>query len=114
MYTRLFVGMGIFTSVVAGLATLWFNLIVKERVAQSVERPSIMQGVKSILNNKPVLLLTLSQILSSFSVGGSKSDYFIEVLNFATLGFFIISVCSSCFHRFRPWSERVIDKAHSF
>ncbi|HOO25253.1 MAG TPA: MFS transporter [Clostridiales bacterium] len=88
MYTRLFVGMGVFTSVVAGAATLWFNLIVKERVPQSVERPSIMQGVKSILNNKPVLLLTLSQILSSFSVGGSKSDYFIEVLNFATLGFF--------------------------
>lgn len=88
MYIRLFVGMGVGTSVVAGLVTLWFNTIVKERVAQSVNRPSIMQGVRSILNNKPVLLMTLSQILSSFSVGGSKSDYFIEVLNMATFGFF--------------------------
>lgn len=88
LYTRLFVGMGVFTSIVAGAATLWFNTIVRERVAQSINRPSIVQGIKSIINNKPVLLMTLSQILSSFSVGGSKSDYFIEVLNMATFGFF--------------------------
>lgn len=87
LYLKLFVGMGVFTSVVAGLVSLWFNTIMRERVAQSVKTPSIMQGIRSITNNKPVLLMTLSQILSSFSVGGSRSDYFIDVLNFASLGY---------------------------
>ncbi len=87
LYLKLFVGMGVFTSVVGGLVSLWFNTIMRERVAQSVQTPSIMQGIKSITNNKPVLLMTLSQILSSFSVGGSRSDYFIDVLNFASLGY---------------------------
>ena len=87
LYLKLFVGMGTFTSIVGGLVSLWFNSIMRERVVQSIKTPSIVQGIKSILNNKPVLLMTLSQILSSFSVGGSKSDYFIDVLNFATLGY---------------------------
>lgn len=84
---RLFVGMGVFTSIVSGMTSLWFNTIVRERVAQSVKTPSIVQGIKSIINNKPVLLLTLSQILSSFSIGGSRSDYYIDVLNFASMGY---------------------------
>ena len=87
LYLKLFVGMGTFTSIVGGLVSLWFNTIMRERVVQSIKTPSIVQGIKSITNNKPVLLMTLSQILSSFSVGGSKSDYFIDVLNFATLGY---------------------------
>ncbi len=87
LYLKLFVGMGVFTSVVGGLVSLWFNTIMRERVAQSVQTPSIMQGIKSILNNKPVLLMTLSQILSSFSIGGSRSDYMIDVLNFASMSY---------------------------
>lgn len=85
VYTKLFVAMGVFTTFVSGAVTLWFNMIVKERVAQSIERPSIMQGIKSIINNKPILLMTLQQILGSFSIGGSKSDYYIDVLHFASL-----------------------------
>lgn len=85
LYLRLFVGMGVFTSVVSGGASLWFNVITRERVMQSVERPSIMQGIRSIINNKPILLMTLSEVLGSFSLGGSKRDYFIDVLNFASL-----------------------------
>lgn len=46
LYLKLFVGMGVFTSVVGGLVSLWFNTIMRERVAQSVQTPSIMQGVK--------------------------------------------------------------------
>lgn len=81
-----FVGMGIFTAVVAGAGAMWFFFICKERVMQSVERPSIKAGIKSIINNKPILLMTLSKMLSGFSVGGSKQDYYIDVLNFASLG----------------------------
>lgn len=87
LFMRLFVGMGVFTSLVSGGASFWFNTIMQERVPQSIKTPSIMQGVKSILNNKPVLLLTLSQILGKFSVGGSRGDYYIDVLNFASMGY---------------------------
>ncbi|NLO45021.1 MAG: hypothetical protein GX107_00740 [Clostridiales bacterium] len=87
-YKKLFVFMGNFTTIVGGIAAFWFFMISRERVMQSVERPSIMQGVKSIINNKPVLLLTLSETLNGFSISGSKSDYLIDVLNFASLSFF--------------------------
>ena len=85
-YEKMFVGMGLFTAIVAGAGALWFFLICKERVMQSVETPSVKASIKSIINNKPILLMTLSQILGSFAVGGSKQDYYIDVLNFASLG----------------------------
>ena len=84
-YEKMFVGMGLFTAIVAGAGALWFFLICKERVMQSVETPSVKASIKSIINNKPILLMTLSKMLSGFSVGGSKSDYLIDVLNFASL-----------------------------
>lgn len=83
-YEKMFVGMGLFTAIVAGAGALWFFLICKERVMQSVETPSVKASIKSIINNKPILLMTLSQILGSFAVGGSKQDYYIDVLNFAS------------------------------
>ncbi len=81
-----FVTMGLFTAIVAGAGALWFFLICKERVMQSVETPSLKASIKSIINNKPILLMTLSSMLSGFAVGGSKQDYYIDVLNFASLG----------------------------
>ncbi len=84
-YTSTFMFMGNFTSIVSGLASLIFCVMTRERVLQSVETPSVMQGIKSIVNNKPILLLTLSETLSSLSVGGSMNDYYIDVLNFASM-----------------------------
>ncbi len=84
-YTSTFMFMGNFTTIVSGLASLIFCVMTRERVLQSVETPSIMQGIKSIVNNKPILLLTLSETLSSLSVGGSMNDYYIDVLNFASM-----------------------------
>ncbi len=84
-YTSTFMFMGNFTAIVSGVAALIFCVMTRERVMQSIETPSIRQGIKSIVNNKPILLLTLSQTLSSFGVGGSDSDYYIDVLNFASM-----------------------------
>ncbi len=109
LYVKLFVWMGAGTAFVGGAVTLWFNMIVKERVAQSIERPSIVQGIKSILNNKPILLMTLQQILGSFSIGGSKSDYYIDVLHFASLEL-IAGIPGSLLHPVSymivPWFRR--------
>ncbi len=85
MYRTTFVGMGLFTTLVSSLMSFWFFFISKERVIQSIESPSVMDGVRSILNNKPMLLVTLSEFLGGFSIGGSKSDYYIDVLHFASM-----------------------------
>ena len=84
-YTSTFMFMGNFTAIVSGVASLIFCVMTRERVMQSIETPSVMQGIKSIINNKPILLLTLSETLSNFSVGGSINDYYIDVLNFASM-----------------------------
>ena len=108
-YTGLFVGMGAFTVGVAGLGALWFFVICKERVMQSVEKPSVMQGIKSIINNKPLLLVTLSEMLQGFAVSGGQSDYLIDVLNFASLYFFT-GIPGTIIHPFGyalvPWFRR--------
>ena len=101
--------MGIFTAVVAGAGAMWFFFICKERVMQSVERPSIKAGIKSIINNKPILLMTLSKMLSGFSVGGSKSDYLIDVLNFASLNIITGipgSIINPISYAIVPWFRR--------
>lgn len=108
-YTGLFVGMGCFTVIIAGAGAFWFFSICKERVMQSIEEPSIMQGIKSIINNKPLLLITLSEMLNGFSVSGSKTDYLIDVLNFGSLSF-ITGIPGSVVHPFSyaivPWFRR--------
>ncbi len=84
-YTSTFMFMGNFTAIVSGVAALIFCVMTRERVMQSIETPNVLQGIKSVVNNKPILLLTLSETLSNFSVGGSINDYYIDVLNFASM-----------------------------
>lgn len=109
LYRKLFSGMGVATAVVAGVVSLWFVTHTRERVMQSIKQPSIKQSIKSILNNRPVLLLTASDILGSLSIGGGKSDYFIEVLNFASMVFFA-GIPGAIVHPFSymvvPWFRR--------
>ncbi|NMP37084.1 MAG: hypothetical protein GX051_03010 [Clostridiales bacterium] len=81
----LFASFGISTNFLAAGAALFFFLVSKERVMQSIELPSIWQGIKSILTNKPILMITLSEFLEGFSVGTSMSDYYIDVLGSISL-----------------------------
>ena len=82
---NLFIGMGAATAILSSAMTFWFYMVSKERVMQSVEKPSIMQGFKAILNNKPLLIITLSEFFSGFSISQSRSDYYIDVLGSASL-----------------------------
>lgn len=81
----LFVGMGLLTSFVATAASFYFIYVTRERVQQTIEKPSIKQGFKAIFNNFPILMITLSDFLSGFGVGTGRSNYFIDVLGSATL-----------------------------
>lgn len=84
-YTHLFVGMGVFTTVASSLSSFWFFYNSKERVMQSVKSPSIIQSVKSVINNRPLLLITLSDFLSGFAIKGSEDDYYTDVLHFSSM-----------------------------
>ncbi|HZK38838.1 MAG TPA: MFS transporter [Clostridia bacterium] len=81
----LFVGMGLLTSVVSTAASFYFVYLTRERVQQTIEKPSLMQGFKAIFNNFPILMITLSDFLAGFGVGTGRSNYFIDVLGSATL-----------------------------
>ena len=80
-----FIGMGALTTVISSGMSFWFFMNSKERIMQSIKTPSIRSSIKSIINNKPVLLLTLSDFLSGFGIGGSKTVYYQDVLHFGSM-----------------------------
>ncbi len=81
----LYVSAGIFTTAVSSAMGLFFVFAAKERILQCNEKPSILQGFKSIFNNKPLLILTLTEFLSAFSMDTGMNYYYINVLGFASM-----------------------------
>lgn len=81
----LYVSAGVFTSTVVSLMGLFFVFTAKERVVQNTEKPSVWQGVKSIFNNKPLLILTLTEFLQAFGMNSGTNYYYINVLGFASM-----------------------------
>lgn len=74
-----FISFGLVTAVVSSVFTLYFFLVSKERVPQSIEKPKIKEGLKAIFTNYPVLLMCLSDFLGGFAVSSSEDNYFIDV-----------------------------------
>ena len=74
-----FITFGMGTSIISAGLTMYFFMVSKERVPQSIERPNIKEGMRAIFTNYPVLLMCLSDFLGGFSVGSSESNYFIDV-----------------------------------
>ena len=75
----IFVGMGFSTAAISSAFTLWYFLVSKERVPQSLERPDIKAGFKAIFTNYPVLLMCLSDFFGNFAIGVGERDYWIDV-----------------------------------
>ncbi|MCL2508840.1 MAG: MFS transporter [Oscillospiraceae bacterium] len=82
---NLFIIMGSVTSVLSAAMSFWFTLIARERVMQRVERPSIKEGIRAVINNKPMLLIMLSELLGDFKISVGRGNYFIDVLGMASL-----------------------------
>ena len=76
---RIFMGMGVSTALISSAFTLWFFLVSKERVPQSLERPDFKAGFKAIVTNYPVLLMALSDFLGGFTISKSERNYWIDV-----------------------------------
>lgn len=81
----LYVTAGVFTSTVSAAMGLFFVFTAKERVAQRIEKPSVVQGIKSILNNKPLLILTITDFLSALGINSGVNYYYINVLGLASM-----------------------------
>ena len=107
-YNRLFVIGGVVTSVVSGLFALFYAFVAKERVMQTVDRPSIFSGVKSVITNKPLLLITLSEFLGAFSLNSGLNLYYINVLNLASMSTIVGipgAVVSPISYSYVPWAR---------
>ncbi len=104
-----FVGMGAATTIIASGMSFWFFSLSKERVMQSVSTPSIKDSLRSVVNNKPILLLTLSEFLAGFGISGSETDYYIDVLHFASMVLFAgipAAPITPISYSFVPWFRR--------
>ncbi|MBP9988073.1 MAG: MFS transporter, partial [Ruminococcus sp.] len=72
------------TSIVSGLIITWYTTLAKERVHQSVERPKIMESLRIVFTNKPVLMFMFSNALGTFGTGLTTNDYYRQVLDMTT------------------------------
>ncbi len=104
-----YISMGLITTITGGVMALYFFIVTRERVLQSVERPSIMDGFRSIITNKPILLITLSDFLGAFSINAGMNNYLIDVLGSASIknvvgipGGFV----SNASYAYVPWMRR--------
>ena len=105
----LYVSAGMFTSIVSGLLALYFAFVAKERVSQTVDKPSIISGIKSIFTNKPLLLITLSEFLGAFSINSGTNYYYINVLGLATMSTIVGipgAIVSPISYSYVPWARQ--------
>lgn len=106
---NLYLGIGLASGIISAALSLWYFFTSRERVMQSIDIPDIKQGIKAILNNYPVLLMTLSSILGSFSVSVDKNTYMIDVLGSASLDTIINApsgAVGTASYAFVPWLRR--------
>lgn len=80
-----FVSMGVTTSVLCGILAVFFSIFAKERIMQSLEKHSYREGLRAIINNKPMLLIMISEFMSGFSVSTWEHNYYIDVLGSSSL-----------------------------
>ncbi len=107
-YNKMFIIGGVITAVVSGLFALFYAFVAKERVMQTIDRPSVFSGIKSVVTNKPLLLITLSEFLGAFSLNSGTNLYYIEVLNLASMSTIVGipgAVVSPVSYSYVPWAR---------
>ncbi|MBR6912412.1 MAG: AI-2E family transporter, partial [Treponema sp.] len=68
----------------------------------------IVASFKSILTNKPLLLITLSEFLGAFSIGSGVNYYYINVLGLATMSTIVGipgAIVSPLSYSYVPWAR---------
>lgn len=106
--SSLYVSAGMLCSIVSGLFALYFAFVAKERVNQTVDKPSIRDSFRSVVTNKPLLLITLSEFLGAFSIGSGVNYYYINVLGLATMSTIVGipgAIVSPISYSYVPWAR---------
>lgn len=85
LLTRVYVIMGPSTVLISGFAAFWFVFNTRERVQQSIDIPSVKEGIRQVLSNRPTFIYILSEALGSFGTGISTNKYYKWVLFFGTM-----------------------------
>ncbi len=80
----LFSYFGMTCAIVSAALAVYFFWTSKERVAQTISKPKVQHSIKSIINNKPMLIYLLSQFLAGFSISKSRTNFYIDVLGSVT------------------------------
>ena len=81
---RLFAVFGIGCSAMSVVFVLYYYMHSKERVRQTISKPTVKQSLKSVINNKPMLICLISNFLSGFSIGKSRTNFYVDVIGSIT------------------------------
>ncbi len=75
---------GPLTAIISSFIVTWYSTIAKERVHQSIEKPNILQSMKVVFANRPVLAYMISNSLGAFGTGITTNNYYRWVLFMTT------------------------------
>ncbi len=81
---KLFSVFGIICAAASAAFALFFIMNSRERVSQSIKQPTVKHCLRAIIHNKPMLIYLLSSFLSGFSIGKSRTNFYIDVLGSVT------------------------------
>lgn len=81
---KLFASFGIVCALLSSAFCIYFFFQTRERVMQTIKKPSVVQGLKAIISNKPMLITVLSSFLAGFNISKSRTNYYIDVLGSVT------------------------------
>lgn len=81
---KLFSSFGIVCAAASAAFALFFITNSRERVTQSIKQPSVKHCLKAVISNKPMRIQLLSSFLSGFSIGKSRTNFYIDVLGSVT------------------------------
>jgi len=74
---------GVGTATLAGIAAVYFVLVARERVPQSINQPKLRDSIRAIMQNRPLLIITLAKLFGTFNIGGDgEYTYYQAVLKF--------------------------------
>ncbi len=75
---------GPLTAVVSGVIISLYCRLAKERVHQKIETAKLIESLKIVFTNRPILMYMFSNALGSFGTGLTTNDYYRQVLNMTT------------------------------
>ncbi len=81
---KLFAYFGVGCAVLSAGFVLFFYMNSKERVQQTISKPTVKHTLKSVINNKPMLIYLLSSFLAGFNISKSRTNFYIDVLGSVT------------------------------